>query len=138
MVMPGPRLPAPESAATAASATSASSLDRRRSGERTRARDRLMDRATQPYTPNQAITGLDDIENLMLFIDDDLRETALSLARIEGFLVRTLALLETREIRREQVQVLAADPAVLDHLDGLTETLESLRRRLAKLAGRLR
>jgi hypothetical protein len=138
MVMPGPRLPAPESAATAATATSASSLDRRRSGERTRARDRLMDRATQPYTPNQAITGLDDIENLMLFIDDDLRETALSLARIEGFLVRTLALLETREIRREQVQVLAADPAVLDHLDGLTETLESLRRRLAKLAGRLR
>ncbi len=112
--------------------------DPRRSGRRKRARDRLMDRATRPYPKNQVLGQLDDVENLLLFIDDDLRETALSMTRIEDYLVRTLGLLEETEIRRETVQDLARDTDVLDQLDLLNETIESLRRRMAKLAARLK
>ena len=112
--------------------------ERRQSGARGRARDRLMDRATQPYPRSEALGGVDDVENLLLFIDDELRETALSMTRIEDYLVRTLGLLEADKIRRETVQSLARDTDVLDHLDLLNETLESLRRRMARLAARLK
>lgn len=112
--------------------------DRRVSGRRARARDRLMDRATQPYSPNTALRGVNNIGNLMLFVDDDLRETALAITRIEGYLTRTLSALESPSLCRKDVQTLAADVDVLDHLDHLNETLESLRRRLAKLAGEMR
>lgn len=97
-----------------------------------------MDRATQPYPPNVALAGLPNIENLLLFVDDDLRETALALTRIESFLTRTLRTLETTELRREHVQNLAHDLTVLEHVDMLGETIESLRRRLAKLAAALK
>lgn len=74
----------------------------------------------------------------MLFVDDDLRETALALGRIETYLVRTLQTLESRDIRRADVMTLAGDTSVLDHLDALNETVESLRGRLARLASRMR
>ncbi|RMG97578.1 MAG: hypothetical protein D6705_08455 [Deltaproteobacteria bacterium] len=79
-----------------------------------------------------------DLETLMLFIDDDLRETGLALARVEQYLVRTLGVLERPDVRRRDVHALAADQEVLDHLDVLNETLESLRRRMARLAARLK
>jgi len=92
-----------------------------------------MDRASQDHAPNAALAPVRNIENLLLFVDDDLRETALALTRIEDFLGRTLEMLETKDLRREHVQALATDLAVLDHVDRLNETLESLRRRLSKL-----
>ncbi len=97
-----------------------------------------MDRATQPYEPNAALRGVNNIGNLMLFVDDDLRETALAMTRIEGYLTRTLAVLESEGLRRKDVQALAADVDVLDQLDQLNETLESLRGRLARLAGEMK
>ena len=97
-----------------------------------------MDRATLSYSPNNALRGVDNIGNLMLFVDDDLRETALAITRIEAYLTRTLSALESPDLRRQDLQALAADADVLDHLDGLNETLESLRRRLAKLAAEMR
>lgn len=109
--------------------------ERRGSGRRGRARDRLLDRGSQPTTvPGGALGAVRDIENTLLFIDDDLRETALAMTRIEDYLHRTLVALESPELRREHVHALASDTRVLDHLDGLSETLESLRRRLAKLS----
>ncbi len=119
-------------------ATPATEPDRRRSGLRRRARDRIMDRATRAYPKNEALEGVRDLETLMLFIDDDLRETGLALARIEQYLVRTLGVLEQPQVTRREVHALAADQAVLDHLDMLNETLESLRRRMARLAARLK
>lgn len=113
-------------------------LDRRASGRRARARDRLMDRATRTHTPNAKLIGVENVENLLLFVDDDLRETALAIHRIEEFLLRTLGLLETEDLRREDVREVASDTSVLDHVDQLSETLESLRRRLARLAARMR
>ena len=97
-----------------------------------------MDRATREYPKNTALAGVRDVETLMLFIDDDLRETAMALAEIERYLVRTLALLEQPAVDRAEVKELACDEHVLDQLDMLNETLESMRRRMAKLATRLR
>lgn len=112
--------------------------ERRRSGRRARALDRLMDRGVRPYPPNVALTRIDNVENLLLFVDDDLRETALALTRIEGYLTRTLNVLESRDLTREHVQALALDMRVLEHLDLLNETIESLRRRMAKLASQMK
>mgnify|MGYP007032564951 FL=1 len=115
-----------------------SGLERRRSGHRARARDRLMDRATHSQPNNAALRGIDNVENLLLFVDDDLRETALAITRIESYLMRTLGLLECDALEREQVMAVARDVSVLDHLDLLNETIESLRRRLAKLCAAMR
>ena len=111
-----------------------SDADRRGSGRRARARDRLMDRATQPYAPNPALVGIERVENLLLFIDDDLRESALSMERIERFLVATLDMLEGDRLDRGQIDSLASNEDVLDQIDLLNESLESLRRRVARLA----
>lgn len=112
--------------------------ERRSSGRRARARDRLMDRATGSYPQTEALAQARNIENLLLFIDDDLRQTALALHNVERFLVDTLELLERPALRREDVFVQARDTEVLDHVDMLNETLETLRRRLARLAANLR
>jgi hypothetical protein len=108
--------------------------DRRISGRRARARDRLMDRASQSYAPNPALARLEHVENLLLFIDDDLRESALSMERIERYLVSTLDLLEGDRLERAEVEALASNEEVLDQIDALNESLESLRRRVARLA----
>ena len=115
--------------------------NRRGSGGRARARDRLMDRATRAYPesePLRRLAGARGVENLMLFIDDDLRETALALGNVENYLVGVLGLLEAPRLDREEVHAVAADTQVLDHVDMLVETLETLRRRLAKLSASLR
>lgn len=108
--------------------------DRRISGRRARARDRLMDRASKPYTPNPALAQVERVENLLLFIDDDLRESALSMERIERYLVSTLDMLEGDHLDRAEIEGLANNEDVLDQIDLLNESLESLRRRVARLA----
>lgn len=112
--------------------------DRRQSGGRARARDRLMDRATRTYPVSETLSHARGVENLVLFIDDDLRETGMALGSVEAYLVEILKLLEAPKMSREEVHALAADTQVLDHVDMLVETLETLRRRLAKLASSLR
>lgn len=96
-----------------------------------------MDRANQDYVPSpglaKALAG-HEVQNLLLFIDDDLRETALSMERIERYLLSTLEMLEGDTLDRQAIHALATDASVLDHIDLLNETLESLRRRMARLA----
>jgi len=128
----------PEARSTPRGDAADADKERRRSGTRTRARDRIMDRATRDYPPSEALTQVRGVENLLLFIDDDLRETALSMQKIEGYLVNALGLLESPKLSRDQVQTVASDTDVLDHVDQMVETLESLRRRLARLASSLR
>lgn len=112
--------------------------ERRASGRRARARDRLLDRGSQPQPVPGELARVRDIENTLLFIDDDLRETALAMTRIEDYLTLALRTLESPDVRREHVSALAQDVRVLDHLDALSETLESLRRRLAKLSSTMK
>lgn len=116
----------------------ANAPERRTSGRRARARDRLLDRGTQPTQVGDALERVRDIENLLLFIDDDIRETALAMQRIEDYLTRASATLDHPALRREHVLALAGDERVLDHLDRLSETLESLRRRLARLSASMK
>jgi hypothetical protein len=135
---PNPVVSEVEAAESTASREPAEAGDRRESGRRARARDRLMDRATRPYPQTDVLTQADRVGNLLLFIDDDLRETALAMERIESYLVSTLAMLEKDRLTREQVHDLATDTTVLEHVDMLNETLESLRRRMARLASNLK
>lgn len=93
-----------------------------------------MDRASQPYSPSPPLAQVKQVENLLLFIDDDLRETALSMERIERYLLSTLDMLEGDVLVREQIEALATDEEVLEQIDLLNENLESLRRRVARLA----
>ena len=93
-----------------------------------------MDRASQPYAPSMALAQVKQVENLLLFIDDDLRETALSMERIERYLLSTLDMLEGDVLVRAEVEALATDEEVLEQIDQLNENLESLRRRVARLA----
>lgn len=116
----------------------ANAPERRASGRRARARDRLLDRGSQPTQVGDALERVRDIENLLLFVDDDIRETALAMQRIEDYLTRTMATLDHPQLRREHVLALAGDERVLDHLDRLSETLESLRRRLARLSASMK
>lgn len=119
-------------------AEASGSVERRRSGGRTRARDRMMDRASRTYPEPEALRGVRGLENLMLFVDDDLREAGMALGNVERYLVEILRIFEAPRVAREDVHALANDTRVLDHVDALVETLETLRRRLTKLAGSLR
>lgn len=112
--------------------------DRRQSGTRKRASDRLFERAVRSYPQTEALSQVRNLENLILFIDDDLRETALALHNIEDYLLQTLGLLERSRLTRAEVQALASDGQVLENVDMMVETLESLRRRLARLGASLR
>jgi hypothetical protein len=112
----------------------ATEADRRISGRRARGRDRLMDRANNDYSPNPALAQVRDVENLLLFIDDDLRETALAMERIEKYLLSTLGVLDGESLNRSEIYSLATDKAVLEQVDMLNETLESLRQRMVRLA----
>lgn len=116
----------------------ATGAERRQSGGRARARDRLMDRMMRPPQASDPLSLVRGVENLVLFIDDDLRETAMALGNVENYLMEILKLLEAPRLAREEVHALAADTQVLDHVDMLVETLETLRRRLAKLSASLR
>lgn len=115
--------------------------ERRQSGSRARARDRLMDRAVRPSPESDALSHLGHVrgvQNMVLFIDDDLRETGMALGKVEGYLVEILKLIEKPRISREDVHALAASTQVLEDVDTLVESLETLRGRLARLSASLR
>jgi hypothetical protein len=92
-----------------------------------RLRDRLVEREG---TNNPSLAERYELTNLLLLIDDDLRETALALAGIEHFLADALRLLDREGVRPTELVRLAQDGDVLDRMDTLAETLTALRRRL--------
>jgi hypothetical protein len=100
-----------------------------------RLRDRLADR---PGTQNPRLLSRHELVNLMLFVDDDLRETALALGGIETFLAAALALLDKPDVRADELAHLASDAQVGDRLEQLADALDNLRRRFGALAGAIR
>jgi hypothetical protein len=104
------------------------------SAPRRRLRDRLIEREG---TDNPSLDQF-ELQNALLLIDDDLRETALALGAVEQYLAATLAVLDSEEVTAAEVTRLAADGAVLDQLDVLTESFANLRRRLGHVATRLK
>jgi hypothetical protein len=109
-------------------------MDHPATKRRRRVRDRLIDRAG---TENPRLKRY-ELSNLMLLVDDDLRETALALGGIESFLARALALLEKADVGADELAALADDGLLSDRLDYLGETLGSLRLRVSQIAEHLR
>src|SRR5262245_18648248 len=95
----------------------------RRSSPRRRLRDRI---ASRPAGATTLISNGPRTANLLLLVDDDLRETALALASIESFLERALEVIDRPDLTREELSLLAGDEGVLDRIDTLSENLASL------------
>lgn len=102
---------------------------------RRRLRDRLLEREG---TSNPALAEKYALQNQLLLIDDDLRETALAMGSLEAFLSDALQLLENDQVKAADLARLAAGGDTLDRMDTLAETVTSLRRRLLSIASQLR
>ena len=109
-------------------------LPERRANPRRRLRDKLPERETT----NPALAQKTELKNLLLFLDDDVRESSKALARVEGYLGRSLALLDAAEVSADQLDALADEQAIFDDLHTLVDTLGSLRARMGKVASTLR
>lgn len=100
-----------------------------------RARDQLV---LRDGTDNQALNNDRKIQNHIMLVDDDLKETAQALGDIEGFLVKALNALERQDITRNELEELATDKGVMRDMEYLGDTLSSLKRRLFHIAHALR
>ena len=100
----------------------------RSQGERTgvgrRARDRLLAGAA---TPSPTLRGRAELQNMILFLADDLRESALAMGGIEAFVMRAQRVLEKPELSVEDLHGLVDERAVLEQMDLLWDSLSSLR-----------
>ena len=101
---------------------------------RRRLRDRLIDREG---TDNECLVSKQGLQNHLLLFDDDVRETALALGNIEGFLARALAVLEREDLTRHELEALARDMDVEAQVAALDETLASLKLRLGIMASEI-
>lgn len=101
---------------------------------RRRLRDRLAEHESQLTRHAQRA----DVSNLLLLIDDDLRETSLAMASIDGFLAEALRLLAEDDVHPNDLLKLCANDQVMERMDTLGETLSMLRRRFGALAATIR
>jgi hypothetical protein len=101
-------------------------------GERTgagrRARDRILSGET---LPSPVIRGRHELENLLLFLADDLRECALAVGGIEAFLLRAQRVLEKRDLEPTELREIVDDRLVVERFELLADALGSLRRSMA-------
>lgn len=104
-------------------------FERRKSGKRARRRDQLFTPLLRQHSKHQKSQRH---ENLYLLMDDDVREAALSLVRIEQFLLETQRLLKSVD-KRQQVHALFADSQIGLEVDHLSETIAILGNRLDTL-----
>jgi hypothetical protein len=109
-------------------------LPERRSTPRRRSRDRLPDRETNNPVLSQRV----ELRNLLLFLDDDVREASKALGRVERYLGRALGLLDAPEVETEALETLAGEQEIFDDLHALVDTLGSLRTRMGKVASTLK
>lgn len=103
-------------------------------GERTGAGRRARDRILAGDTlPSPVIRGRHDLENLILFLSDDLRECALAVGGIEAFLLRAQRVLEQPDLGRAELRAIVDDQRVLERFELLADALGSLRRSMAAI-----
>jgi hypothetical protein len=111
----------------------------RAQGERTgvgrRARDRLLAGAS---TPSPTLRGRAELQNMILFLADDLRESALAMGGIEAFVMRAQRVLEKPELSVEDLHGLVDERAVLEQMDLLWDSLSSLRKSMSLIQESLR
>ncbi len=101
----------------------------RREGTRTgygrRARDRILSGET---LPSPVLSRRHELSNLILFLGDDLRESALAMGGIEAFLLRAQQLLEKPDLTPDELKGLVDDDEVVERIDLLWDALSSLRK----------
>ncbi|MBI4508930.1 MAG: hypothetical protein HY698_04810 [Deltaproteobacteria bacterium] len=101
----------------------------REHGERTgtgrRARDRILAGNTRP---GPALRERYELQNLILFLGDDLRESAIAVGGIEAFLLDAQKVLEQASISSGDLKALLLDSRVEERIDLLCDALSSLRR----------
>jgi hypothetical protein len=106
----------------------------RRASPRRRLRDRLPERETT----NPSLAGKAELKNLLLFLDDDVRESSKALVRVEKFLGRALALIDADAVSAEELDAMSHEQQIFDDLHTLVDTLGSLRKRMGKVASSLK
>jgi hypothetical protein len=110
----------------------------RKEGERTgagrRARDRILAGQT---SPSVIIRSRRELENLILFLADDLRESAMAVGGIESFLVRAQRALEKPELTIAELHAIANDGEVDERFELLADALGSLRRSMKQIVDSL-
>jgi hypothetical protein len=99
-----------------------------------RARDRI---GRRTRIRNRTLVCRHELKNLLLFVDDDLRETASALGGIERYLVTAQDLIEREDVTPTELRSLAGDVGVDGQVEFLGEALTSLRRRLHQIADKL-
>ncbi|MFH0901737.1 MAG: hypothetical protein V2A73_14000 [Pseudomonadota bacterium] len=114
-------------------------LSDRQHGERTgygrRARDRIL---SEQAALSPTIAHRFELANMLLFLGDDLRESALALGGIEAFLLEAQRILEKPDLTEEDLQKLLEHDDVLDRIDLLEDALSSLRRSIGLVHGTLK
>jgi hypothetical protein len=110
----------------------------RKEGERTgagrRARDRILAGQT---SPSAIIRSRRELANLILFLADDLRESAMAVGGIESFLVRAQRALEKPELTLIELHAIADDREVDERFELLADALGSLRRSMKQIVDSL-
>ncbi|MDW8283736.1 MAG: hypothetical protein RMK29_18690, partial [Myxococcales bacterium] len=106
-------------------------LDETEEPQRRRLRDRLSRDESVALSP--VLGRQPALRNPLLLCDDDLRETARALERIEAFLLQAVRTLERRDLCAADLDTLLRQD-VEGHLDALSRSLQSLRRSLATIA----
>jgi hypothetical protein len=102
----------------------------RRSAPRRRLRDRI---ASLDRTSNQALRR-HDLANHVLLVEDDLRETALALGRVEAYLTRAMNAIESPSLSRDELAALAEARDIVDDVETLADSLANLRQRMRRIA----
>ena len=106
-----------------------------RTGAGRRARDRIM---AGDSTPAAALRDRPDLENLVLFLDDDLRESAIAVGGIEAFLLEAQRVLEKPDLAPDELRRLVEDARVIERLSLLEDALASLRRSMSLICATLK
>jgi hypothetical protein len=101
-----------------------------RTGVGRRARDRILAGQTEPSV---MLTERHELKNLILFLGDDLRESALAMGGIESFLLRAQQLLERPDLDPHELRRLVDDDTVVERFDLLWDALTSLRRSMSMI-----
>ena len=75
---------------------------------------------------------------MILFLADDLRESALAMGGIEAFVMRAQKVLEKPELTVADLHGLVDDQGVLERMDLLWDSLNSLRKSMALIHASLK
>ena len=106
-----------------------------RTGDGRRARDRLL---AGDSTPAPGLRERGELANLVLFLDDDLRESAMAVGGIEAFLLEAQRVLEKPDLAPEELRRLVDDPRVAERIALLEDARASLRRSMGLICDQLK